>query len=316
MFRLQRHGWLLAGLCLLACGCSFVGSRPSSRPVPLPPGADPGEIYNSGASPPPPPGTAAVVPASATAGRPAASAQHAARLIAAKREAARADDVKRYQELQGQHRDLSQRENATDADRVQMKAVRAEADGLVAAGRVGPKAGARYNILTLSGGGAHGAYSAGVICGWTASGCRPEFDVVTGVSAGALVACLAFAGPEYDADLRRAFTAVHRRDVFRIKKVPPLGIGTDSLTTNAPLRGMIRDTPTRRLLRGDHRRPRQRPAAVHRHHEHRHPAVRDLGHGGDRVRAAGRTRRHLYRKVLLASASVPGSSAGRRSRWR
>jgi hypothetical protein len=42
-----------------------------------------------------------------------------------------------------------------------------------------------YNILCLSGGGVYGAFSSGVLVGWTDTGKRPNFDVVTGISAGA-----------------------------------------------------------------------------------------------------------------------------------
>jgi Patatin-like phospholipase len=59
------------------------------------------------------------------------------------------------------------------------------------------------NVLVLSGGGANGAYTAGVLNGWTASGTRPQFDVVTGISTGALIAPFAFLGPEHDDTLRR-----------------------------------------------------------------------------------------------------------------
>ena len=44
------------------------------------------------------------------------------------------------------------------------------------------------NVLVLSGGGVNGAYTAGVLKGWTDSGTRPQFDVVTGISTGALIA--------------------------------------------------------------------------------------------------------------------------------
>ena len=40
------------------------------------------------------------------------------------------------------------------------------------------------NVLVLSGGGANGAYTAGVLNGWLSAGTRPEFDVVTGISVG------------------------------------------------------------------------------------------------------------------------------------
>ena len=43
----------------------------------------------------------------------------------------------------------------------------------------------RFDLLALSGGGANGAWGAGVVTGWTD---RPAFEVVTGVSTGALIA--------------------------------------------------------------------------------------------------------------------------------
>jgi hypothetical protein len=62
------------------------------------------------------------------------------------------------------------------------------------------------NILALSGGGAGGAYGAGALVGWTRQGTRPEFQVVTGVSAGALIAPFAFLGPSWDGQLTEAFS--------------------------------------------------------------------------------------------------------------
>ncbi len=53
------------------------------------------------------------------------------------------------------------------------------------------------NVVTLSAGGQYGAFGAGFLTGWTGNG-RPAFDLVTGVSAGALLAPAAFAGPEFD----------------------------------------------------------------------------------------------------------------------
>lgn len=66
------------------------------------------------------------------------------------------------------------------------------------------------NVLVLSGGGMNGAYVAGVLKGWTVSGTRPQFDIVTGVSTGALIAPYAFLGPEYDNELQRACTVIGR----------------------------------------------------------------------------------------------------------
>jgi hypothetical protein len=47
--------------------------------------------------------------------------------------------------------------------------------------------GKPFAYLALSGGGGSGAYGAGILNGWTESGTRPEFTVVSGVSTGALI---------------------------------------------------------------------------------------------------------------------------------
>ena len=66
--------------------------------------------------------------------------------------------------------------------------------------------GLPFVYLALSGGGGGGAYGAGVLNGWTASGTRPEFIIVSGVSTGALLAPFAFLGPAYDERMRRMYT--------------------------------------------------------------------------------------------------------------
>ncbi len=61
--------------------------------------------------------------------------------------------------------------------------------------------------LALSGGGADGAYGAGVLNGWTEARTRPSFSMVSGVSTGALIAPFAFLGSDYDATLRDVYTS-------------------------------------------------------------------------------------------------------------
>ncbi|WP_454627350.1 patatin-like phospholipase family protein [Bradyrhizobium cenepequi] len=73
-------------------------------------------------------------------------------------------------------------------------------------GRTKLAAGPR-NYLALSGGGADGAYGAGLLNGWTAAGTRPSFSIVSGVSTGALIAPFAFLGPQYDPALREFYTS-------------------------------------------------------------------------------------------------------------
>ena len=84
-----------------------------------------------------------------------------------------------------------------------------ELSSVTAAGQLrAARRGKSLTILALSGGGAGGAFGAGAVAGLTRTGMRPEFDVVTGVSAGALVAPYAFLGPSWDKRLLDAFTGV------------------------------------------------------------------------------------------------------------
>ena len=76
-----------------------------------------------------------------------------------------------------------------------------------------------YPHLALSGGGANGAFGAGFLNGWTASGKRPVFKIVTGVSTGALMAPYAFLGPDYDNAIREFYTNTSSRNVFQMLSI-------------------------------------------------------------------------------------------------
>lgn len=73
-----------------------------------------------------------------------------------------------------------------------------------------------YPHLGLSGGGANGAFGAGFLNGWSATGQRPVFKVVTGVSTGALMAPFAFLGQPGDAALHEFYTTTSSRDIFAL----------------------------------------------------------------------------------------------------
>jgi hypothetical protein len=64
----------------------------------------------------------------------------------------------------------------------------------------------QFSILALSGGGEHGAFGAGLLNGWSQSGQRPIFSIVTGISTGALMAPFAFLGSAYDQRLKTLYT--------------------------------------------------------------------------------------------------------------
>jgi len=71
------------------------------------------------------------------------------------------------------------------------------------------------NYLALSGGSEGGAFGAGFLNGWTATGTRPEFIIVTGISTGALIAPFAFLGPDYDHVLKELYTNTPREQLIR-----------------------------------------------------------------------------------------------------
>ena len=94
-----------------------------------------------------------------------------------------------------------------------------------------------YRVLVISGGGSRGAYGAGVLTGWTETGTRPDFDVVTGVSTGALMATFAFLGSEYD-DRLRLFTQIDNDDIY-VRRGALAVLGDDALRDTTPLRNLI-----------------------------------------------------------------------------
>src|SRR6188768_4084964 len=111
----------------------------------------------------------------------------------------------------------------------------ARARSEVLAGPAG-RAGA-VNVLAISGGGSNGAYGAGLLAGWSERGTRPEFAVVTGASAGALIAPFAFLGAAYDETLRSVFASGEMANLLQSDGLAGL-FGT-SLFKTAPLRDLI-----------------------------------------------------------------------------
>ncbi len=94
------------------------------------------------------------------------------------------------------------------------------------------------SYLAISGGGADGAYGAGLLCGWTQRGDRPTFRIVTGISTGALIAPFAFAGPDYDHVLREVYTSIATKDIGTSRGVIP-GLLSDSLMDSSNLRHLL-----------------------------------------------------------------------------
>jgi predicted acylesterase/phospholipase RssA len=164
--------------------------------------------------------------------------------------------------------------------------------------------------LILSSGGEDGAFGAGFLNGLTASGKRPDYTVVTGVSTGALIAPFAFAGPHYDDALRDAFTKITSADIFEIGATP------ESFVDTWPLKDLIAKEITPALLAdiAAQYRAGRRLFIVTTDLDSERSVVWNMGAiaargsnkaGGDK--AGGEQAAALFRSVLLASSSIPGA---------
>jgi predicted acylesterase/phospholipase RssA len=91
----------------------------------------------------------------------------------------------------------------------------------------------------LSGGGAAGAFGAGFLNGWTRTGDRPEFKMVSGISTGALTAPIAFLGSKYDDLLREFFTTVETSSILQRLSLVTILFQSESFASAAPLKALI-----------------------------------------------------------------------------
>jgi len=98
--------------------------------------------------------------------------------------------------------------------------------------------GKPHAYIAISGGGSNGAFGAGLLAGWTASGTRPEFNMVTGISTGALTAPFAFLGSEYDDILKHLYTTTTTKDIIEERNIIAAILG-DSMADTKPLRNLI-----------------------------------------------------------------------------
>ncbi len=101
--------------------------------------------------------------------------------------------------------------------------------------------------LAISGGGANGAFGAGLLVGWSEAGDRPTFSIVTGISTGALIAPFAFLGSKYYEQLMQAFTTTATKDILKIRSLLKLLSG-DAVTDSIPLLEILRKYVTQEML--------------------------------------------------------------------
>ena len=164
-------------------------------------------------------------------------------------------------------------------------------------------AGRKVNVLAVSGGGSNGAYGAGVLVGWTAAGDRPDFDIVTGVSTGALTAPFAFLGKDWDRRLTEAYTS-DAADRILQKRGLDLFFAP-SIFRNHALRDLVAkyvDAPLLYAVAVEHAKGRRLMIAT-TNLDTEQTVIWDMGAIASRGDEAAL---QLFRQVLVASASIPG----------
>ena len=167
----------------------------------------------------------------------------------------------------------------------------------------GPDGAFQYRGLSLSGGGDHGALGAGFLKGWSASGSRPTFKIVSGISTGALIAPLALLGSEYDDDLEAAFTTVSATDIYETKSILR-AYWRESLADNHPLEELVHkfisdeviDAVAQAHLNG------QRLLIGTTNFDAQRPVIWNMGVVANSQHPKAY---EIFRKILVASASIP-----------
>lgn len=161
--------------------------------------------------------------------------------------------------------------------------------------------GESFKILAMSGGGAGGAFGAGALIGLSKAGSRPTFDLVTGVSTGALIAPFAFLGSEWDHRLAEAYTGGYTSQLLAWTSVRP-GL---SLYPSEPLTALVTRYVDEALLAAvaqayaDGRRLFVSTANL----DSQTTSIWDMGAIAAK---GGEAALHLFKDVLVAAASLPG----------
>ena len=159
--------------------------------------------------------------------------------------------------------------------------------------------------LSISGGGDNGAFTAGLLNGWSQTGNRPQFRLVTGISTGALIAPFAYLGRDYDPTLKKLYTSMKPSDIYR-KRGRLEGLFADSMADSEPLYQLISEYVDEEFLKRvafEYETNRRFLLIGTTNLDAKKPMIWNMG----RIAALGTPEAlTLFRKVMLASASIPG----------
>lgn len=161
------------------------------------------------------------------------------------------------------------------------------------------------SYLAISGGGDNGAFTAGFLNGWTEAGTRPQFKLVTGVSTGALIAPFAFLGPAYDGVLKSIYTGVSHKDIVTERNFLSVFF-KDAMADSTPLRQLLKLHVTQDMvdaIAADYGKGRLLFLAT-TNLDAKRPVVWNI----TKIAASHQPGAlDLIRKIMLASASIPGA---------
>jgi hypothetical protein len=182
------------------------------------------------------------------------------------------------------------------------ESLRMEQERHLASGQQGPMPAAQY--LAISGGGENGAFGAGLLAGWSATGTRPTFKLVTGISTGALIAPFAFLGPGYDAPLRQVYTELTAADVL-VPRGYISALTADSLADTKPLRQTIARFVDQKMfdaIAAEHAKGRVLLIGT-TNLDARRPVIWNIGRLAESRHPGALA---LFHDILIASAALPG----------
>ncbi len=156
-----------------------------------------------------------------------------------------------------------------------------------------------FYMLAISGGAADGAYGAGILSGWTQSGRRPVFKIVTGISTGAIIAPMAFLGSKYDDTLKEFYTKYSTSDIISLR-IPFI----NSFVNTKPLERLIEKYFDEKLLQeiaAEYNKGRRLYVGTTNLDAQR-LVIWDMG----KIASIGNGQAlKLFRKIILASSSIP-----------
>ncbi len=158
-------------------------------------------------------------------------------------------------------------------------------------------------FLSISGGGADGAFGAGLLKGWSESGQRPEFWIVTGISTGAMIAPFAFLGSDYDDELEELYTSMSTSDLINRRGIIS-GLTGDALADTTPLMNILKRVIDKRMVDqiAKQRQRGRRLLIGTTNLDAQRPVIWNIGE----IALKGTPEsRQLIRDVILASASIP-----------